>query len=609
MENSPLTFSEFSPTGKDAWVEKVIADLKGADFNKKLVWKTENGQQIQPFYTKEDLPEEDYTSIIQNSLKTDFASDPSPRQWTNFMKINVESNEQAHAEVHEGLQNSVEAFVFDMKNVISLDFKTVFKGVEIDCISIAFTNVKNPARIAFELLEYADKNGFDLNKLNGFIEADVLKKMTSGAKVSEENIQRLAQAIEMVSKCPNLSCFVISGQEFGDAGANHVQQIAFTLNKIVETIDLLESQEISVEDIIDKVQLITPVGVDYFHEIAKFRALRIAVIDMLSVYSTDINGQNIKITATSSFWSKSIYDPHVNMLRNTTEAMSSVLGGANNLIIDAYDDTFARSDKFSKRISYNISRLLKEESYFDKVADPSGGSYYIENLTKNIIESSLDLFKTIEKHNGFTSAYEKGIISELISHVREDKYAKYSSRRTTIVGTNRYPNNNESVQPTDPKENLGLGKHRASAVFDKLRQNTERYVLNGNKRPKVLLSLYGHPAMRKARSTFSGDFFGTAGFEIEEKYFNSALEAATASANSDASIVVICGSDQDYANEGVNYLETFKAINNNKLLVLAGNPVDILDTLKSAGLDGNIHVKTNAINELTEIQRKLGVIQ
>ncbi|BDD09164.1 methylmalonyl-CoA mutase [Fulvitalea axinellae] len=607
MENKPLTFEEFSPVGKAKWVEKAKVDLKGADFERKLVWKTDNGQAVQPFYTREDLPETEYSEQFLKCLPSQ-----GSREWNNLYKIKGQDMASRRAQIEAGQKIGATGFVIDMQGVEALDWEHLFEGVNLEETSISFLNSVRPDKIVIEMLEYAKEKGHDPSKIKGFIDADAFRVFARTGELSQEVMEQVAHTITRLGdKCPEFSAFTISCSEFTDAGANHIQELAFTLNKLTDYIERFEELGLDKAKILGKLNIVLAVGTDYFHEIAKFRAIRVLVDGVLKTYGEEFANCKVQIIGASSLWTKTLYDPHVNMLRNTTEAMSAVLGGCDTLILDTFNEAFAEPDAFGKRISYNVSRLLKEESYFDKVVDPAAGSYYLEHLTDTLVSEATTLFLDIEEKGGFVKAFESGIIQEQITAIREKKQKNIASRRTTVVGTNRYPNTGEHIDPINLPESDAqkLTEQRAATVFESLRLHTERFVADGNDRPKVLLALYGHPAMRKARSTFTGDFFGTAGFDIEERYFDSAQQAAEQSANSDASIVVICSSDQDYEAEGLNYVNTFKGISKEKLLVLAGYPKELEESLTEAGLDMFVHVRTNAVEALTSFQQKLGIIK
>ena len=405
-----------------------------------------------------------------------------------------------------------------------------------------------------------------------------------------------ASNIEIAKSAPEFYGITINSSQFLNAGANAVQELAFTLNMAAEYIDQLSELALSMEHIIPSIEFSMAIGTNYFFEIAKLRALRILFYQLTTAYGmTDFNPGTLSIHSHSSIWSKSIIDPHVNMLRNTTEAMSAIIGGCNSITIDAYDNKYVRPNSYSRRISRNISSIIKEESYLDKVADPSAGAYYIEKITDELVQHSWHLFKEIEAKGGFMKSFESGIIQQEIKKVRVLKEQRIASRRDIFVGANQYPNLNEHIDPdlikvqVSPIEsNIEVLPQQSGALgFEELRMKTESYVkIHGiASRPKVFLSLIGNnAAMRTARAMFSSGFFGCAGFEIEEGSISSSLEEALNKATAkNAEITVMCGSDDDYIENGIEYVRQFKAKNGNKLLVLAGYPTEHIDDFKNAG--------------------------
>ena len=387
---------------------------------------------------------------------------------------------------------------------------------------------------------------------------------------------------------------------------------------MTDCIDKLEAEGVTAKEVFENAMPIMGMNTDYFFEIAKFRAVRALWIELEALYNTGLDPKSVKIGAESSVWAVAKYDPYVNMLRSTTEGMSAVLGGVDALSIAPYDSTFENPTSFSSRIALNISHLLKEESYFDKVVDPAAGSYYIENLTDTLIAKALELFKATEAAGGYTAQFAAGEIQKQIGEVRASKRKDIGSRKRVYVGVNRYPNTKETLDDPQccggkkckaPAEGLELLPcQHAAKPFECLRQRTEMYAKEHGRRPRVFLAGYGNPAMRTARAMFAGDFFGAASFEIlPDVTYPDAATAGKESAKADADIVVICSSDDDYVASAADFAREFKAAANGKTLVLAGYPADIVDDLKAAGVDDFIHVRVNALDALNGYQEKLGI--
>ena len=247
-----------------------------------------------------------------------------------------------------------------------------------------------------------------------------------------------------------------------------------------------------------------------------------------------------------------LYDPQVNMLRGCTEAMSSILGGADYITILPFDYPYGASSAFSDRIARNAQIILRDEAYLDRVGDPAAGSYYIENLTDSLAEKAWELFREIENLGGFRMAFEKGFIQDRVLISKNKKLDRMASGRDTLLGTNAFPNFNElileHVKEIDQSEDLDptlspIRPFRISSMFEELRLETERSA----KRPSVFLFKYGNPAWATARATFSGNFFACAGYEIlDQPAFSTIEDGIEALTKADPDLVVLCSADDSY---------------------------------------------------------------
>ncbi|NQV78466.1 MAG: hypothetical protein HQ490_08955, partial [Lutibacter sp.] len=317
------------------------------------------------------------------------------------------------------------------------------------------------------------------------------------------------------------------------------------------------------------------------------------------------------ITAKTSIWSKSVTDAETNLLRCTTEAMSAILGNVDGVLIDAYDKEFKNSSDFSSRIAGNITTILREESYFGKVSNPVDGSYYIEEVSVKIAEKALELFKAIEENGGFFTSFESELIQQQIAEIRLQKLKLISQRRLAMVGINKYPNLMETINANLLSDGVFtittkvLRPRRASLEIEAIRKTTEELVAKTGARPIVELTSYGNLNMRKARAAFAYDFIGVSGYSVlQEQSYESFEAAAETSAKSDSSVVVICSSDQDYNETAVAFVKAFRAINTDKVLLLAGAPAN-MDELTEAGLDGVVNMRSDVIATISGIQSKI----
>ena len=391
--SSKKLFSEFAPVSKEQWIAKATEDLKGADFQKKLVWKTYEGFDIQPFYTLEDLEGKELVTNLGKAFARD-ENATGARSWVNYAEVLVDDEAKANKVALENLEErGADGIVFNLAGRESTDFAVLLNGIEVNCCAISFKGACS-GKTAEAYFAYLNKIGADLNRVSGYIYNDPLATWTTTGK--EPCYKCLAKAIKITSAAPHFYAMTMCSAPFVNAGSNYTQEIAFTLAKLTDYIEKLEGEGITAKEVFENAMPVMGMNTDYFFEIAKFRAVRALWIELEALYNTRLDPKSVKIGAESSVWAVAKYDPYVNMLRSTTEGMSAVLGGVDALAIAPYDSTFEQPTSFSSRIALNISHLLKEESYFDKVVDPAAGSYYIENLTNTLVEKALELFKATE---------------------------------------------------------------------------------------------------------------------------------------------------------------------------------------------------------------------
>jgi len=349
-------------------------------------------------------------------------------------------------------------------------------------------------------------------------------------------------------------------------------------------------------------------------EIAKLRAARMLWTRIAEQYKPH-NPESLKVAihATTGTWNKSVYDPYVNLLRLTTECMSAAIGGANAITVLPFNNTYKETDEFSARIARNIQIILKEEAYLDKVIDPAAGSYYIESLTDEIAQISWNKFREIEESGGMITVMENGSVKKDIEKVAAQRNMDIAMRKTPILGTNIFPNLKETILdeyqcPKNCNDEAYLKLYRGAELFEELRFATEKFVKNGNTRPKVFLATYGNLAMRKARATFTTNFFGCSGYEITDEFVvkdtSSTMDEILLSG---ANLVVICSSDEEYAQQAGELAKAVKEKDPKITVIVAGFPKELVDQLKNDGVDDFIHMRVNAVETLARYNKLLGI--
>ncbi|QXP62009.1 methylmalonyl-CoA mutase family protein [Polaribacter sp. HaHaR_3_91] len=588
-DKNKILFSDFSSVSTEQWMERVTADLKGADFDRKLVWKNLTGINFQPCYN------------IENSITQLKNKGENSQSLVNYRSVAACCGKSGNDLALKAIEEGINGIIFQMITNVSVE--ELLNGIDLNTISVSFKLFNNSIPFTKDLVAFAKGKN-----LKGYIDANLISGYVTTGSFNENLVDVTAELIKLTKDFPNFKAITISGTEYLDNGANQVQEIAYTLSSLVFLTEKLKEKEIAVQQIFDNLNFNLAIGLEYFVEIGKFRAFNNLLAEVAAKYQlADFSNT---ITAKTSIWSKSITDAETNLLRCTTEAMAAILGNVDGVLIDPYDKEFKSSSDFSSRIAGNITTILKEESYFGKVSNPVDGSYYIEEVSSKIAEKALELFKAIEADGGFYINFEKEIIQQQIAEIRLQKLKLISQRRTPMVGINKYPNLMEKISANLLSKGISenpkvLTPRRASLEIEAMRRVTEELVDETNVRPIVQLASYGNLTMRKARAAFAYDFIGVSGFDVhQEESFANALVAATESAKSTSNVVVICSSDEDYDETAVEFVKAFRAIDTDKVLLLAGAPKNI-DELTAVGLDGVVNMRTDVLVSLSSIQKKV----
>ena len=610
-------FDLFPPVTTEAWMELIRSDLKGADFSKKLVWKTNEGFDVNPFYRDEDTENLYLTSSSPGSSTYLRGNKTDNNEW--FIRQNIEvtdyraANDKALSILNRGV-DSLGFVISDPESITADNFRILLKDIHLEAIELNILSNGKAKEILEILLLLTDENATDRLKVRGAIEADPLGRLMANGKLCvevEQGLDYLASLTEAAAQLPKIRTIHINASLFGNAGASLTEELAFGILMGTEYMSQLTSRNIPADVAASKIRFSFSTGPDYFPEIAKLRAARL----LWSLVLRGFGAENIpmEIHSVTASWNMTIYDPYVNMLRSTTEAMSAILGGTDSLTVEPFDITLRKPDDFSERIARNQQLILREESYFDKVADPAAGSYYVENLTKLIADRSWEIFTSFEDKGGFLSALVSGDIQRKVEESAGRRRKDYAIRKSVLLGTSQYPNNLETVADSVDIEKI-LNKKgieddlivkpvipfRVSEAFDLVRIAVDK----ARKRPSVFLLPLGNIVMRNARVQFSSVFFGCAGYNIiDNGAYASAEEGIEAAHASEAGLVVICSSDEEYASLAPL---VFSAMKDKAITVIAGNPA-CTDELKGKGLEFFIHLRSDVPEMLTRFNTLLGI--
>ena len=611
---SEKLFTEFPPVPTEKWEEVITADLKGADYERKLVWKTGEGFNVRPYYRAENLEGIKFLGSQAGEFPY-VRGTRAHNRWRVHQTVSVVCPKEANAEALKILNAGVDSLGFCIASAdfSAADLDMLLKDICIPAVEITFCGEKM-ANVAELVLAKVEKEGIAKEDVRiAFCIDPLVKGLSSKGDFCSPNgekcIARIVELIHKTKEYKHVRIVTVAGQTFGNSGSTIVEELAFTLSAGHDYLVRLTDAGLDVDAAARKLRFSFSVSSNYFMEIAKFRAARMLWANIVKGYGPAKNcACKMQIHAETSRWNQTVYDPYVNMLRGTTEAMSATIAGVHSLEVMPFDASFENPTEFSKRIARNVELLLKNESHFDQVVDPAGGSYYVENLTQSIAAEAWKLFLEIEEKGGYTEAYKAGLIVERIKASAAAKDKNIATRRQILLGANQYPNftevagkeiTAESVTRKQAEGNV-LVPYRGAMAFEEMRLQVDR----SGKEPKAFMLTCGNLGMARARSQFSCNFFACAGIKvIDNTYFKSIEEGAKAALESKAQIVVVCASDDDYAEAAPKVKEL---LGGKAILVVAGAPA-CAPELEAQGITNFINVKSNVLETLKFYLKEMGI--
>ena len=615
-EKRETLFDMFSPVSAEDWKAKITVDLKGADFDKKLVWRTNEGFNVQPYYRREDI--EGLPAI--ETLPGEFPYLRGTRDnndWLIRQRVQGKTAEEMNTHARHILDRGVESLGIVLRGEVSAeDLKEILKDVDLKKVEVNIECCPGKAvQVAEELVKLVKEAGAE-NEFRGAIDYNPFRRLLKhGLPFPKDAVKEGLDLYNAVKDVKGLRCFAVDSYMFNNCGAYITQELGYALAWGAEWLTLMTEAGMTVDEVANRVKFNMGISSNYFMELAKFRAGRMLWAEIVKAYNpADEDACKMMVHAVTSKFNMTLFDSHVNLLRTMTETMSAALAGVDSIETLAFDECYTTPDEFSERIARNQQVLLREESHLNKVVDPAGGSYYIETLTASIAAQAWKVFNEIEDKGGFDAMLKSGELQAKVNESGVKRHMDVARRKEILLGTNQYPNFNETALDKAKEEahkcNCGcaaevadgaveyLNNDRAASQFEQIRLDTER----ASHRPKVFMLTIGNLAMRLARAQFSANFFGCAGYEIIDNIgFNTVKEGVDAAVEQGADVVVLSSSDDEYAQYAP---EAFKELQGRALFVVAGAPA-CMEDLKAEGIENFIHVRVNVLDTLTEFNAKL----
>ncbi len=614
-------FSEFPATTTDEWMAAIERDLKGADFNKRLVKKTLDGVQLRPFYRAEDLP---------NTLPMLGRSSPIISREEIREPDLREANAHLARAVKRGIvQFSISLYPGGAAVSTHQDLRTLLEGVDLTSVAIHW-NV-GPLALPFMglLSRYLGEKQIDPTKVLGSCDFDPIMDRAArwtqadGASWTQD-VTRYLQQVE--GPMPRFGLFGIRGAFIEKAGASIGQELAVTAALMADSLGAAQEAGCDVTELVHRSEVRYGVGTNYVLEIAKLRAARLVLGEVCQAFGVTGAIPKLHVITTSS--NKTLYDAHNNLLRATIESMSAVIGGADSISTAAYDQGYHTPDEFSEHLSRNTLDLIVDEGHCCRVDDPLGGSYTVERLTADYADAAWELFLRIQNAGGVLAAMPQ--IREELERVRNERSEQVDRRRRMIVGTTIFSNTSErrlqdiqsspaamQARPWDDKDRPDLGAwltdakvpsspfdpFRPSWPFEHLRIRLERHVAAGGRLPKILLMLLGDAKMRAARAEFCQSFLAAGGYDVQQRGADNAQEALSQASADGYDMVVLCSSDPEYA----GIAASIKPSGTKCEVWVAGFPEESVESLRALGVTDFIHVRLSHLATLNKLHHRFGI--
>ncbi|MDF9295603.1 methylmalonyl-CoA mutase family protein [Geobacillus stearothermophilus] len=662
-----------APTVEE-WEREAEKSLKGKPLER-LVSMTYENIAVKPLYTRCDVealgPLEQYPGFgqyVRGARPEGYRGGPwkvsqeisaaSPSEWNEAVKHDLE---RGQTEIHFALGR----LPFAVESVD--DVAAMLDGVLLDRYSLRVDAGARSLSFLALLAAYLEERGVPLSSVRGAIGMDPLGAWAEQGTLPcslERLYDEMAEATKWAKEqMPAVRTILVRGEPYHNGGANAVQELAFSLAAAVEYIRAGLDRGLTVDDIATRMQVSLAVGADFFMEIAKLRAARRLFAQVMEAFGGGESAKRIELYVRTSPFTKTVYDPYVNMLRAGAEAFAAVVGGADGVHVSPFDEALGLADEFSRRIARNTQLILLEEAHVANVIDPAGGSYYVETLTAKLAEEAWKLFQRVEEKDGMAKALEDGFVQTEVEAVAKRRLDRVKTRKEKIVGTNVYANLEETpvekpkqdaanvAPPLDEKRvadirstlvsgnwveaAIGAARRRATAreiaaaladgntsiriapirawrlaePFERLRKAAEKHAERTGSRLSVHLINIGPLVRHQARADFIAGLFAAGGVAAERSDgFASVAEAVEWVQSTNGTHYIVCGADDDYPAFVPALAEAFKQAKPNAKLYVAGKPPEELErTYADAGVDGSIHLGSNAYDVIVAFLTERGV--
>ncbi|WP_169864862.1 methylmalonyl-CoA mutase subunit beta [Sutcliffiella halmapala] len=628
---SKMRVNSFPEATIQDWTEQAEKALKGKPVEK-LSTHTYEGITRKPVYTDTDLEELQSVNTVPGSFPFIRGSQPVQSQkanWTVSQQLSpLETFAQLNHQLQHELKNGLEAINFSIYPASCHRALPIRKSSDIDTLLTNLPLDTVPVQIyagtSLSTFLQLLKNS-TISSLKGIIGVDPIGELVKEGKLTatlNDLYDELKSNLDWKREhLPEVKTLWVQATPYHNSGASAVEELAVTMATATEYLQALVERGVPIQEAASEFAFTYPVGSDFFMEIAKLRAARLLWANIVEAFGGDEHVQKMTIHGTTSPFTKSELDVHVNMLRTTTEAFSAVIGGVQSLNVDSFQ---SEADTFSRRIARNTHYILKEESFLSHVVDPAAGSYYVESLTHQLADDAWKLFQGIDEAGGIVEALKAGFLQERIAKVRTKRLQDIEGRKKVLVGTNMYANLAEKLEKmshsnvqTESGSEAGvtmtitpLKPITLAQPYEQLRFQAKQFEENTAKKPTISMINLGTLAAHKPRTDFASGYFHVGGlFTIGSPSFTNVEEfQAWLSTNLKTNYVCICGNDDSYSTMLDDVLMTIKRNSPHTNILLAGLPdQQRKEELLSLGVTDFIHLKSNCYEQLSAIHQEMGL--
>lgn len=471
--NQELLFSEFENTSFEEWKNAAVELLKGKPYEKAMLTETYEGITLKPIYGLEDMKNIPHIGTFPGFppyVRGTSADGQIVRPWDICQELAAGHPKAFNEILLQDLYNGQTAvgIVLDQasrkgvdpdeaeglyvaKKGLSLstleDMEVLLDNIVLEVLPLYVNTGANPLPVISLLGAYMKKNSFDTSGLKGCIASDPLGELAAEGSLSislKKAYDIMAQYTDWAAvNAPGLRTILVEAHAYHEGGSDSVQELAYALATGAEYIGELLDRGLDADRVAGRIAFGFSLGSNFFMEIAKIRAARMLWSQIVRAFGGSTDSQKMFIHARTSSWTKTVYDPYVNMLRNASEAFSGAIAGVDSMHVTPFDEPIRESDAFSRRIARNVQSILQDECHFTQPIDPAGGSWYIEALTQQVAEKAWSLFQELSGAGGVYEALKAGRLQKAVEDKYEKKFAAMSKRTHVWVGTNMYPNLSE----------------------------------------------------------------------------------------------------------------------------------------------------------------------